>query len=111
MRAPEQSETAPLKEDSPAATPRRRRWLLITAIVAGTVVALLVVSWLGWGGYRAYKSAGLPPDAPRIALSLGDFWLNRTGVTKATFETALLKAEARLVELDFSDGNTHGANA
>ena len=103
MNAPERSEAPAAKTATPAA-PARRRWLRITAIVAGTVLALLVVSWLGWAGYRAYKRAGLPPDAPRIALSLDDFWLNQTGVSKATFETALLKVEARLIELDFKDG-------
>lgn len=103
MSTPERPEVPAAKKATPAA-PSRRRWLLITAIVAGTVLALLVVSWLGWAGYRAYKRAGLPPDAPRIALSLDNFLLNRTGVPKAMFETALLKAEARLVELDFKDG-------
>ena len=104
MNAPERPEAPAAKKATPAAPSRRRRWLLITAIVAGTVLALLVVSWLGWAGYRAYKRARLPTDAPLIALSLDDFWLNRTGVTKPFFENALLNAEARMVELDFKDG-------
>jgi putative glutamine amidotransferase len=52
------------------------------------------------GLFRAWTHYALPPDAPRIAFSLDDTWLNELGIMDSTYRHAMARAGGRLI--DFS---------
>lgn len=53
-----------------------------------------------YGGFRFWAHATVPADAPRIAFSLDDTWLNHLGVTRATYDRTFGRAGGRLVPLE-----------
>ncbi|MCZ6795096.1 MAG: gamma-glutamyl-gamma-aminobutyrate hydrolase family protein [Planctomycetota bacterium] len=79
------------------ATPRGRRWLRWLAIAVASLVAFLC---LARGAFDLWRHAVVPADAPRIAMSLDDTWLNELGITRATYDQAMARAGAKLVSLE-----------
>lgn len=78
-------------------TTRRRRWVLRAGIV-------LVLIAAGYGlirlGFHVWTCSSLPADAPRIAFSLDDTWLNDLGITDSTYQQALVRAGGRLIRFE-----------
>ena len=67
---------------------RPRRWPKRVLLSLGILVLLALALF---GAYRFYRNrlyASLPADAPRIGISLDDFWFNQTGVTYGAFDAA-----------------------
>jgi len=78
-------------------TTRRRRWFLWIGIVAILIVAGYALTRLG---FQLWTLAVLPDDAPRIAFSLDDTWLNTLGITDSTYQQALARAGGRLIRFE-----------
>ncbi len=78
-------------------TARRRRWVFRVSIV-------LVLIAAGYGltrlGFHVWTYSNLPDDAPRIAFSLDDTWLNDLGITDSTYQQALVRAGGRLIRFE-----------
>ena len=91
-----------MTEGAPAGSPRRpkrsrrRRWLLgaaVTLTLFGGLYAVARAAFLTW------MHAAVPDNAPRIAFSLDDTWLNELGVTDTTYQQAITRAGGRLVRV------------
>ena len=66
----------------------------------GALVAVLVAGYMAVRlGFEFWRWAGVPADAPRIAVSLDDSWLDTLGVTRSTYDQAMARAGGRLVTL------------
>jgi len=78
----------------------KRRWTRRIAIAAGFFLATYA---LVWAAFWVWIAAETPPDAPRIALSLDDTWLNDVGITRSTYDQALARAGGRLVTFEPDD--------
>lgn len=66
----------------------------------GGLVALAVVFLGAKVGFRLWVDQQLPADAPRIAVSVDDSWLEQLGLSQSTYEQVLARAGARLVEIE-----------
>ena len=70
------------------------------------ITILLAVSILAYAVYRKgvpiYVEASLPKDAPRIAFSPNDTWVEEFGANEA-YRIAFLKAKGRLIEIQPED--------
>ena len=78
------------------ATPPPRRWLLRAAFALAALAALYVGSR---AAFQVWMHAAVPGDAPRIAFSLDDTWLNELGVTDTTYQQAMTRAGGQLVRV------------
>jgi len=74
-------------------------WLTILIVVAAVPVLLVVFRV----GFDLWKYAAVPADAPRIVVSLEDTWLNDLGITRATYEQAMIRAGGNLIMLEPDD--------
>jgi len=73
---------------------RRLLWLTVALVCAAGLYGFSRVA------LRLWMYTRLPPDAPRIAFSLDDTWLNQLGVTDTTYQQAMTRAGARLVRFE-----------
>lgn len=90
-------------------SPRRvsRRWLLCFGI---GLTALAAMYLLGQYTLRAWMAWKLPDDAPRIAFSTDDTWMNLLGISDSTYQQAFARAGGRLVPLsqaEYTPGGIH----
>jgi putative glutamine amidotransferase len=75
---------------------RRMSWLKRI----GALVVVIVAVYMGVRlGFEFWRWAGVPADAPRIAISMDDTWLNTLGITRSTYDQAMARAGGRLVTL------------
>ncbi len=77
----------------PPEKPRSRRWFLG---VGGGLLGAAAIYGLSRGGFRLWMNKSLPANAPRIAFSLDDTWLNDLGITDTTYQQAMTRAGGRL---------------
>ncbi len=92
---------APNPEPPPAAP---RRWPRRLALAAGALAVAYFLGYrvlvpMGVDGWMQYR---LPADAPRIAFSPNDTWLEELGANEA-YKISLARAGGRLVEIQPSD--------
>lgn len=80
---------------------RRPKWSRTGIVV--TFVVIVVVPMLVRGVFDIWRHAVVPDDAPHIAMSLDDTWLNDLGITRATYEQALARAGGKLFSLSPED--------
>lgn len=78
---------------------RRRWWIRIP-------VAFLVLALLIKGGFELWRFVVVPGDAPRIAFSVDDTWLNDLGITRASYDQAMARAGGELVTLEPDDAGS-----
>ncbi len=71
-------------------------WLKRIGALLALVVALYMAARLG---FEYWRRARLPADAPRIAISLDDSWLNELGITRSTYDQAMARAGGLLLTL------------
>lgn len=76
---------------------RVRRWILRSTLA---VVALVVLLAIARGVFDLWRHAVVPADAPRIAMSLEDTWLNELGIVRATYDQVMARAGAHLVTVE-----------
>ena len=89
--------TEKTESDQPASRPRRwPRWLAIGAVCALVIYLALPL------GIQLWKKAWLPRDAPRIAFSPNDTWLEDLHVNEA-YQVSFTLAQGELVEIQPSD--------
>jgi len=69
-------------------------WAVAALVAAAVLYALTRLA------FHAWMDARLPADAPRIAFSLDDTWLNELGVTDTTYQQAMTRAGGRLVRFE-----------
>jgi len=70
--------------------PKLIRWtlLVIFCLIAG-----------GYAGTRVWRWASVPRNAPLVGLSLDTAWHARAGITTTSYEVALTRAGARILEI------------
>ncbi len=84
-----------------AANPKSaRKWRPRVLIALAGLVVLLV---LARGAFELWQYVVVPADAPRIAMSLDDTWLNELGIARATYDQAMARAGGKLVTLGPDD--------
>ena len=91
----------PSAESTPRPGKKRRRWLLYSIAVISTPIVLYAVAR---GVFEVWCLVMVPSDAPRIAISLSDTWLNDLGVTRSTYELGITRVGGAFVFLEPDDG-------
>lgn len=72
-------------------------WLIVAP---GALILLLLLSK---GAFESWRTAVVPEDAPRIAMSVDTTWLNEIGLTRAMYEQALIRVGGELVPVKPGD--------
>ena len=74
---------------------KRIRWtfLVIFCLITG-----------GYAGMRVWRWASVPPNAPVVGLSLDTAWHARAGITTSSYQVALTRAGARILEVRPENG-------
>lgn len=67
------------------------------------LLAVAVAPVLARAAFDIWRHVVTPDDAPRIAMSLDDTWLNQLGITRATYEQAFARAGGKLIILSPDD--------
>jgi len=63
------------------------------------IIAILLLVALVTGGFKVWQWVLVPSQAPVIGVSLDTAWHSRLGITSKTYETALTRVQARMVDI------------
>ena len=96
-----------MKDPGPPTTVARRSRKWVTGVLIA-LVALIVLLAVTRAAFDIWRHSIVPDDAPEIAMSLDDTWLNDLGITRSTYEQALARAGGRLIAIEPDDAGDSG---